>query len=233
MPEIDVILRKLEKRLGVAFSDKAVLEQALTHRSIQGQAEASSETNERLEFLGDAVLGLVIGDHLYQKFPDLTEGELTKMKAVIVSEVSLSETARKLGIGQFLLVAKGEDASGGRDRPSILADAMEAIIGAVYVDQGQEAAREFTVRILGDTMRSVHEKEYHKDYKTLLQEVLQERHKTPPLYNLADASGPDHEKTFVVEARFNDKILGVGTGKSKKEAEQSAAKEALENLPDF
>jgi len=233
MPEIDLILRKLEKRLGVAFSDKAVLEQALTHRSIQGQAEASSETNERLEFLGDAVLGLVIGDHLYQKFPDLTEGELTKMKAVIVSEVSLSETARKLGLGQFLLVAKGEDASGGRDRPSILADAMEAIIGAVYVDQGQEAAREFTVRILGDTMRSVHEKEYHKDYKTLLQEVLQERHKTPPLYNLADASGPDHEKTFVVEARFNDKILGVGTGKSKKEAEQSAAKQALENLPDF
>jgi len=233
MPEIDVILRKLEKRLGVTFSDKAVLEQALTHRSIQGQSEASSETNERLEFLGDAVLGLVIGDHLYQKFPDLTEGELTKMKAVIVSEVSLSETARKLGLGQFLLVAKGEDASGGRDRPSILADAMEAIIGAVYVDQGQEAAREFTVRILGDTMRSVHQEEYHKDYKTLLQEVLQERHKTPPLYNLADASGPDHEKTFVVEARFNDKILGVGTGKSKKEAEQSAAKEALENLPEF
>lgn len=233
MPETEDRLRKLEKRLGVAFSNKALLEQALTHRSMQGQGEGCAETNERLEFLGDAVLGMFVADHLYAKFPRLTEGELTRMKAVVVSEVTLGETARKLRIGEYLNVAKGEDVSGGRERPSILADALEAIIGAVYVDQGPEVARDFILRVFREALRSVHKKEYRKDYKTLLQEILQERHKAPPQYHLVDESGPDHQKRFVVEARFADRILGVGTGKSKKEAEQAAAKQALETLNDF
>jgi ribonuclease-3 len=233
MKESEDRLDELEERLGVTFSDKGLLEQALTHRSMQGQGDMSGETNERLEFLGDAVLGVVVANHLYRQFPEYTEGELTKMKAVVVSEVSLSEIARQLGIGEFLRVAKGEDASGGRERPSILADAMEALIGAVYVDQGPEAARGLILRVLKGALRAVYSKEYHKDYKTVLQEILQERHKAPPQYNTVAETGPDHEKTFVVEARFGDQILGVGSGKSKKEAEQAAAKEALDSLPDF
>jgi len=221
--------RELEQRLGLTFRRPRLLAAALVHRSYRPERE-QSPSNERLEFLGDAVLGEVVAEHLYHTFPDWAEGELTKLKAAVVSEVTLSEAAQRLGLGEFLVMARGEEQSGGRDRPSLLSDALEAIIGAAYLDRGLRAARELVLRLLSEPMRVLEQDEQRRDYKTLLQELTQGRHKQPPVYRVIAEEGPDHDKTFAVEVRFGKRLLGEGAGKSKKEAEQKAAKAAIEDL---
>ena len=221
-------LAELERRLGVRFRRRRGLAQALVHRSYRVEGEPA-ESNERLEFLGDTVLGQIVAEHLYQNFPEWSEGQLTKLKAAVVSEVTLDEAARRIGLGEFLVMAKGEEHSGGRERASLLSDALEAVIGATYLDRGLRAARTLVVKLLGEAMWELEQDEQRGDFKTMLQELTQERHKQPPVYRVVGEEGPDHDKTFVVEARFGRRLLGQGTGKSKKEAEQMAAKEALEN----
>jgi len=221
-------LDELQQRLGVRFRRPQRLAQALVHRSYRPDGD-DSPSNERLEFLGDAVLGQVVAEHLYHDFPEWSEGELTKLKAAVVSEVTLDEAARQLGLGKFLVMARGEEQSGGRERPSLLSDALEAIIGALYLDRGLRAARELVLRLLAAPMRALELDERRRDYKTLLQELIQGRHKQPPVYRVVAEEGPDHDKTFVVEVRFRRHLLGEGVGKSKKEAEQKAAQEALDD----
>ncbi len=231
-------LQELQRRLGVAFRRPRLLAQALVHRSYRPEGEShggrgqelAPTSNERLEFLGDAVLGQVVAEHLYRDFPGWSEGELTKLKAAVVSEIALSEVARRLSLGRFLVMAKGEEQSGGRERPSLLSDALEAIIGATYLDRGLRAARELVLRVLAEPMRALERDKHRRDYKTLLQELTQERHKLPPVYRVVAEQGPDHDKTFVVEVRFRRHLLGEGAGKSKKQAEQKAAKTALEDI---
>jgi ribonuclease-3 len=198
---------------------------ALTHKS--AEQETSLPANERLEFLGDAVLGLVVAEHLYRSHPDLDEGPLTKVKAVAVSEPILAEVARELGLGSYLILSKGEEQSGGRQRPSILADAAEAVFAAIYLDRGFRAARTVILRLLADHLHAIERQEHEPDYKTLLQERIQELHRTPPTYRVVSHSGPDHDRTFVTEVRVSGTVLGRGTGKSKKQAEQDAARQAL------
>jgi len=222
-------LEELQQRLGVRFRRPGKLAEALVHRSYRAEGD-DSVSNERLEFLGDAVLGEVVAEHLYHNHPEWSEGDLTKLKAAVVSEVTLSEAACQLGLGDFLVMAKGEEQSGGRERPSLLSDALEAVIGAVYLERGLRAARGLVLRILAEPMHALERDEWRRDFKTLLQELVQRRHKQPPLYRVVAEEGPDHDKTFVVEVRFGRHLLGEGVGKSKKEAEQKAAKEALEDV---
>jgi ribonuclease-3 len=223
-------LAALEKRLGVAFRRRSLLELAVTHRSYPGDdGVPPAVSNERLEFLGDAVLAIAVAEHLYRLMPLAPEGELTKLKAVVVSEAVLAEVARELGIGRFLRIGRGEESSGGRQRASLLSDSLEAIIGAIYLDRGMRAARGFIETWLDRRLQAAEDAPFG-DAKTALQELTQDRHKLVPRYRVVDESGPDHDKTFVVEARLADEILGVGSGKSKKEAEQAAAREALRAL---
>ncbi|MGQ9454735.1 MAG: ribonuclease III [Armatimonadota bacterium] len=222
-------LEKIVRRLGVSISDVRLLEQALTHKSYLGELR-EAESNERLEFLGDSVLGLVVAQYLYQQFPDRPEGELAKAKAVAVSEPVLAESARQLGLSEFILMSSGEEASGGRERPSILADVFEAVIAAIYLDQGLEAVRRFILTSLESILEDIERKEHIRDYKTLLQEHTQGVYKKTPHYVVVNEAGADHDKTFTVEARLGHKTLGRGQGKSKKQAEQAAALEALKTM---
>jgi ribonuclease-3 len=222
----DSDLVRLQKKLGLTFKDVALLEQALSHRSYCHETPGA-QSNERLEFLGDAVLGCAVASTLCELFPDLPEGQLTQIKAAAVSEVSLNKVARELDLGRYVKLSKGEGQAGGRERPSILADAVEAIIGAVHLDRGACCARKLVDRLLGKTLERLGQQEAPTDYKTMLQEVIQGEHKCPPAYYLAEQSGPDHDKSFVMEVRFGGQVLGVGRGKSKKEAEQAAARAAL------
>jgi len=212
-------------RLGITPRRPHLLRQALTHKS--AEPELGVVSNERLEFLGDAVLGLVVAEHLYRCHPDLAEGELTKLKAVAVSEPILARIARELDLGRYLLVSRGEEQTGGRERTSILADALEAVFAAVYLDRGLRAVRELILRLFSQHLDAIERHEYELDYKTLLQEKIQELHRTPPTYRVIAQSGPDHDRTFVAEVRVSDRVLGRGTGKSKKQAEQAAARDTL------
>ena len=212
-------------RLGIKPRRPHLLRQALTHKS--AEPEFGVVSNERLEFLGDAVLGLVVAEHLYRCHPDLAEGELTKLKAVAVSEPILARIARELDLGRYLLVSRGEEQTGGRERTSILADALEAVFAAVYLDRGLRAVRELILRLFSAHLDAIERHEYELDYKTLLQEKIQELHRTPPTYRVIAQSGPDHDRTFVAEVRVSDRVLGRGTGKSKKQAEQAAARDTL------
>ena len=222
-------LRKIARKLQVDIKDHALLQQALTHRSYLGET-AEAMSNERLEFLGDSVLGLVVAEYLYTQFPDRSEGDLAKAKAVAVSEPVLAESAKGLGLPEMVLMSAGEEASGGRKRLSILADAFEALIAVVYLDCGLEAARQLILRALESVLIDIERKEHIRDYKTLLQEHTQGIHKRAPRYVVIDEKGADHDKTFTIEAKLDDAILGRGQGKSKKQAEQAAALQALETL---
>jgi ribonuclease-3 len=215
----------LAARLGVRPRRPARLRQAMVHKS--AEQELGLPANERLEFLGDAVLDLVLAEHLYRGHPELAEGDLTKLKAVAVSEPVLAAVARELDLGRFLVLAKGEEQTGGRDRNSILADTLEAVLAAVYLDRGYRAVRELVLRLLGSRLGAIERREYEPDYKTLLQEKIQELHRSPPVYRVVGESGPDHDRTFVAEARIGRRVLGSGSGKSKKQAEQAAARAAL------
>ena len=199
---------------------------ALTHRSWCAE-HPGDESNERLEFLGDAVLGVVVTDHLFSAFPDLPEGQLAKARAAVVSSTTLAEVGRELGVGLDLRLGKGEDASGGREKASILADAVEAVLGAMYLDGGVEPVRRLVLEQLSQRIDQAAERPGDKDYKTRLQEVAAHDGFTPPVYALTE-SGPDHHKRFRATVAVGGERLGVGTGTSKKEAEQKAARAAYE-----
>lgn len=217
--------RAFAARIGVQPRRPELLRKALTHKS--AEQELNVPANERLEFLGDAVLGLAVASHLFRSHPDLAEGDLTKVKAVAVSETILADVARELDLGSYLLLSRGEEQSGGRNRPSILADALEAVFGAVYLDRGFRTCRALILRLLDEHIQTIEREEHELDYKTLLQERIQELHRTPPSYRVISETGPDHDRTFVAQVRLGRRVLGTGSGKSKKQAEQAAAREAL------
>jgi ribonuclease-3 len=224
-------LRTLCEALGVSFSNIELLHQALTHTSFANECRNMGVIhNERLEFLGDAVLDLVISEYLFREFPNLPEGELTKSRSVVVCEGTLARRAAELNIGQYLLLGKGEASSGGRERASILADSFEAIIGAVYMDGGFRETSKFVLAQLKSALDMIGRGEGAKDYKTLLQEVVQKHNDSKIAYEIIDQRGPDHNKVFEVAVLINDVRSGTGVGKSKKEAEQHAAKQALVQL---
>lgn len=213
------------------FTDDNLLEEALTHKSYVNERREPGRThNERLEFLGDAVLSLIISDYLARRYPHLSEGALSKLKAQLVSETPLANAARRLDLGRYLRLGRGEERSKGRDKTSLLADALEAVIAAVYLDGGFEVSRDFTVDLLADELHqldAVHEQPGGDDYKTRLQEWCQKRYEVLPQYLVVRETGPDHQKIFEVEVQVNQKVVGVGRGNSKKEAEQEAAQHAL------
>jgi len=220
---------KLEERLGYRFQDRSLLEHALTHSSYANEHRDSGFTsNERLEFLGDSVLGMVVADYLYRTREDLPEGELTRLRASLVCEGSLVVVAREWELGRCLKLGKGEDAGGGRERPSILADAVEAVLAAVYLDGGISRARSIIQTYILDRVEQ--EKRSTQDYKTALQELVQRKSGQVLTYHLTGESGPDHAKLFSMEVRLNGTPVGAGRGRSKKEAEQSAAAAAIAAL---
>lgn len=219
------MLAAFEEAIGYQFKDKSLFKQALTHKSYSFEHGACRH-NERLEFLGDSVLAAVVAHRLFETYPEEDEGRLSKMKAALVARSALARWASSIGLGAQLLLGSGEESTGGRERPSMLADALEALIGAVYLDGGYAQASRMIQRLCLDRESEVLE----TDHKSRLQELLQKRHKTPPEYRLVKASGPDHDKTFSVAVHLGSKQLGVGRGKSKKEAEQEAALDALKRL---
>lgn len=227
MPEI----ADLQKTLGVTFKRPALLEQALVHSSYVNENPAYvAGHNERLEFLGDAVLDFIVADKLYQDFPDLTEGEMTKLRAALVRRETLARLARSIRLGDFLYMGKGEEASGGRNKAPNLAGAMEAVIAAVYLDRGTRITQGLVIRLLREEWARVSRQGMHPDYKSGLQELAQARLQLTPAYRLVAEAGPDHDKLFTVEVRVGAEVLGRGTGKSKKLAETEAARAALQKL---
>ena len=216
----------LEKRIGYHFREKQYLQTAVTHSSYANEMKDPTPYNERQEFLGDAVLSIVVSDYLF-KNSSLAEGDLTKLRAALVCEKSLCGFAAKIDLGSAIRLGKGEEMMGGRTRPSILADAFEALIAAIYLDGGMEAAREFVLPFVMDTLESESKIRFH-DYKTALQEIVQKNPEEKLSYVLVEESGPDHNKRFEVEVRLKSNVIGHGVGKSKKDAEQMAAKDALE-----
>ena len=224
-------LQKLMTALGFSFQQPQLLLQALVHSSYAHEnPKLRIAHNERLEFLGDAILDLIISDYLFRKFPQLPEGELTKARAVLVCETTLARRAGELQVGEFLYLGRGEELSGGRQRISILADAFEAIIGAIYLDHGIPGVTDFVMKQLAKEIKLVERGNYLKDYKTLLQELVQRKADAKIQYQLAGEEGPDHGKIFHVEVWVNDHLAGHGSGRSKKEAEQHAAQEAFAAL---
>jgi ribonuclease-3 len=217
-------LGSLDRALGVSFDDHALREAALTHRSYAFE-RGTEVTNERLEFLGDSVLGLVVTDMAYASFPELPEGALAKLRAAIVNMSALADVARSLGLGDIVLLGKGEELSGGRDKASILADALEAVFGAVYLDRGLDVSRELIERLFRPRMDAYVRGEGERDYKTILQELASQELRAMPEYRLEER-GPDHQKEFTATVFLAGEALGSGTGRSKKEAEQQAAREA-------
>ena len=234
MPQLDA----LQNILGVAFEDVTHLQQSLVHRSYLNESEALSETsddhplssNERLEFLGDALLGHVVAERLYCEFPDFSEGDLTKVRSALVRTETLARIARSLNLGDYLFLGKGEAESGGRHRQRNLACALEAVIGAILVDQGFNVAREFVLRILGKELERATEEKLEKDPKSRLQEVVQAEQRLTPVYRTDNVTGPDHDRIFVVDVFAGETFLGRGSGKSKRAAEQEAAVAALKTL---
>ena len=223
------MLHELEKAIGHSFQNISLLENALAHSSYANERfHDSLRSNERLEFLGDSILGMIVADHLYRNFPDRPEGELTRMRADMVCEQSLALIAGKIGLGNFLLLGHGEERFGGRNRNSILADAVESVIAACYLDGGFEAAWKFVTAFVLSDVPVV--KLHNVDYKTALQEKVQQKKNQVLSYILVGEEGPDHDKRFCVEVQLNGKTIGSGSGTSKKRAEQDAARVALEGL---
>lgn len=218
-------LDNLENEIGYQFKDKSLLKQALTHSSFSNEQKIRKWKNyERIEFLGDAVLELVSSDYFYRTYPEETEGNLTKMRAAAVCEQALAIAARQLKLGSYMIFGKGEEANGGRERESIIADAVEAVIGAIYLDESLEEAKKFIYRFV---LNDLDHKRLFYDAKSILQEHIQETKAGELVYELIREEGPEHDKLFVVEARLNDVTIGSGEGKSKKAAQQHAAYDAL------
>lgn len=222
-------MNRLEEAIGYRFRDITLLQNALSHSSFANERFHNSlKSNERLEFLGDSVLGMVVAEHLYRTCPDRPEGELSRSRADMVCENSLAVIARKLGLGEYLLLGHGEAISGGKNRPSILADAVESVIAAIYLDGGFAPAKEFIHKFVLTTVTA--EKPRNMDYKTAFQELIQQKKGQTITYELIRESGPDHNKEFVVQVCVNGNSVGEGIGSSKKRAEQAAAKAAMEAL---
>jgi ribonuclease III len=221
----------LYTHLGYRFQNNALLRQALTHRSFMNESgHPDIEDNERMEFFGDSVLGFVISDFLYQHFPQFHEGDLSRIKSHVVSEPFLAVIARELEIGTYILLGKGEAASGGHEKNSLLSDCFEAIVASIYLDGGIEVARNFLLRCFQEKIETLIEEQHILDHKSLFQERAQEFFKCTPRYKLREITGPDHDKTFEIELFIKREMFSVGTGKNKKEAEQAAAKAALAKL---
>ena len=222
-------MSELEKRLGYTFRDPALLALALTHSSWSNERGLGHKgCNERLEFLGDSILGFVVAEALYQTYGDKPEGEMTRLRAELVCEASLVESAAPLGLGEHLRLSKGEAMGGGHQRPSMIADAFEAVLAAIYLDGGEEAARAFLGRTILPKIRKAAAAKH--DYKTLLQEAVQSVGIAAPTYRMAGESGPDHRKVFTAQVIYGGEVAGEGSGFSKKEAEQAAAQAAYERF---
>lgn len=218
----------IEENIGYNFKDKSLIEEALTHTSYANENNVKS--NEKLEFLGDSILEFISSKYLYKKFPNLNEGELTKVRATVVCEESLYEIAKKHDISKYIKVGRSERGNGGNHRPAILADSIEAIIAAIYFDGGLDQAEKFIIDNLENAMNVASQNVGVKDHKTVLQEKLQKNGDIDIQYRIIDEQGPDHNKTFTAEVALNGKVLAVGSGKSKKHAEMQAAQKALQNL---
>ncbi len=215
-----------EKKINYTFKNKELLHEALSHSSYANENKRGKNSNERLEFLGDSVLSIVVSEHIFTHFKHLPEGELTKMRASLVCEKALHEFSYKIDLGEHILLGKGEENSGGRERPSIVSDAFEAVIAAIYLDGGLEKAREYILSFIPDNLDRNRAKALN-DYKTVLQEIIQRNPEEHVEYALKDQIGPDHDRKFIVQVLLNSNPIGIGEGHSKKQAEQMAAKEAL------
>jgi ribonuclease-3 len=223
------MIKDLETAIGYQFRNIQLLQNALTHSSYANERWHNSlMSNERLEFLGDSILGMLVADHLYRNYPDRPEGELTRMRADMVCERALAQIAQRISLGEHLLLGKGEEQSGGRSRDSILADAVESVIAACYLDGGMEAAKAFISRFV--LVNVPVSRLTNADYKTALQELVQQKRNQVLTYTMAGESGPDHDKRFEVELTLNGQVVGHGIGSSKKRAEQDAARNAMEAL---
>jgi ribonuclease III len=222
-----MLLEEFEEIIGVSFNNPALLRQALTHRSFINEAEEPLLDNERLEFLGDAILDFVIGDMVYRRFPDVQEGELTQLRAALVKTDSLAVLAQDVRLGEFLLIGKGEEARGGRSRITNLCRGFEAVIGAIYMDRGLDRTKDFLLPRFSRLLDYVLEYSLHKDARSILQERSQADLHITPLYRVVDSMGPEHEKEYRVEVMVGNVVLGEGKGASKRTASQSAARDAL------
>jgi ribonuclease-3 len=225
-------LAALQKVLGVSFSAPSLLEQALIHSSYVNENPGLALTsNERLEFFGDAVLGMVVAERLYQKLPHLTEGQMTRFRAALVRRETLASMARTIKLGDYLYLGKGEETGGGRHRPLNLAGVMEAVTAAIFLDRGLSVVRDFILKLLAPELEKVVSRGDGVDYKSELQELIQAREQQTPTYHLVEATGPDHNPKFTVEVRLGDCVLGRGSGSSKKAAESESARSALATIP--
>lgn len=220
-------MEQLEKKLGYTFKNKSLLQTALTHSSYANERKEYTPFNERLEFLGDSVLGFVVAEYIFKHLKKLPEGELTRIRATLVCEKSLFDLAQSIELGKYLRLGHGEDLNGGRERPSILSDAFEAVIAAIYLDGGMDSAADFILKVMGGV---INDREYKPfvDYKTRLQEIVQNNPGDELRYELVGEKGPDHAKVFTVAVVLNNNVFSTADGKSKKQAEQNAAKAALE-----
>lgn len=227
MNNLDINTKPLQHTIKYQFKDESILIVALTHSSFANEKGKKTPCNERLEFLGDAVLSIVVSDYIFSNCPNFPEGELTKLRASLVCEKSLFEFAKQIKLGNFILLSRGEKNNKGNERPSILSDAFEALIAAIYLDGGMDKAKEFVLSFVIPEINN-HKPKSFKDYKTQLQEIIQKNPGEQLEYVLVGESGPDHNKHFVVEVHLNSNVIGKGGGKSKKEAEQRAAQKALE-----
>jgi ribonuclease-3 len=224
-------IRSLQESLSVRFKDPSLLEQALVHSSYLNEYPgATPGSNERLEFLGDAVLGFIVAEKLYQDFPDLAEGEMTRIRSVLVQRATLAQVAKKLKLGNYLYLGKGEAASGGRQKPANLSGALEAVIAAVFLDRGLAVTRKLVLRLFVGELQKVVRRGKDVDFKSQLQELVQSRYRSSPSYWMLQATGPDHDRLFTVAVAVGDRVLGEGSGKSKKLAETNAARNALERF---
>ncbi len=226
-------LDDLQAKIGVTFTNANLLQQAFIHRSHLNESKEFKESNERLEFLGDAVLSFITSQYLYTTYPQYPEGTLTNIRSTLVKTKSLGTVASDLGLGNLLLLSRGEESSGGRINESLLADCFEALLGAIFLDQGIEPAKQFLLTHLLYKAETIIATKSYVDFKSLLQELTQEKLKVSPTYRVTKSEGPDHNKTFWIEVSTGDKILGEGVGKSKQDAEQHAAQNALEKNGDI
>ena len=224
-------LSEFQQILGVTFRKPELLTQALTHSSYANENPGiAPASNERLEYLGDAVLGLIVAENLYRDFPSMSEGEMTRLRSILVKQDTLARVAESIRIGTYLYLGKGEEASGGREKPANLARALESVIAAVYLDQGSAITEQLVLDLLDSELLKTLYQGGSADYKSQLQEFLQAKAQQTPIYNLIETQGPDHDKRFTVEVRCGDNVLAIGTGRSKKKAETEAAQIALEKL---
>lgn len=224
-------MNKFEHLIGYKFNNAIYLERALTHSSYNKEKNTKHQDNERLEFLGDAFFDAIVSAELFKMMQGVTEGKLTKTRALVVCESSLAKAARKLGLGQYIYIGHGEEVAGGRDKDSILADAMEAVIGAIYIDGGYAPTQKFVIQNFAETIKDAAEGKLFSDYKSEVQEFIQKNGRNLAItYNTVREEGPAHDKTFFVNLSYDGNVLGEGSGKSKKEAEQQAAKTALARL---